>query len=130
MDIFRNTPPLFSRPAQAWSEGKAYISGRRKAGKADKRMPDSNKPRHYRIGTYAQNMGVTPDLLKHYEKMGLLHAQTSENGYRYYPFSESVSLLECFSLRNYQMPLQQMHETVDRIMDFVNKSSNQKEALN
>ena len=73
-------------------------------------MPDSNKTRHYRIGTYAQNMGVTPDLLKHYEKMGLLHAQTSENGYRYYPFSESVSLLECFSLRNYQMPLQQMHD--------------------
>ena len=73
-------------------------------------MPDNQKTRHYRIGTYAQNMGVTPDLLKHYEKMGLLHAQTSENGYRYYPFSESVPLLECFSLRNYEMPLQQMHD--------------------
>ena len=43
-------------------------------------MPDNQKTKHYRIGTYAQNMGVTPDLLKHYEKMGLLHAQTSENG--------------------------------------------------
>ena len=71
-------------------------------------MPDNQKTKHYRIGTYAQNMGVTPDLLKHYEKMGLLHAQTSENGYRYYPFSESVPLLECFALRNYEMPLQQM----------------------
>ena len=73
-------------------------------------MPENQKIRHYRIGTYAQNMGVTPDLLKHYEKMGLLHAQTSENGYRYYPFSESVPLLECFALRNYEMPLQQMHD--------------------
>ena len=73
-------------------------------------MPDNQKTKHYRIGTYAQNMGVTPDLLKHYEKMGLLHAQASENGYRYYPFSESVPLLECFALRNYEMPLQQMHD--------------------
>ena len=73
-------------------------------------MPDEAKRRQYRIGTYAQNMGVTPDLLKHYEKKGLLHAQTAENGYRYYPFSESVPLLECFSLRGYEMPLQQMRD--------------------
>ena len=85
-------------------------------------MPEKQKLRRYRIGSYAKNMGVTPDLLKHYEKMGLLHAQTSENGYRYYPFSESVPLLECFSLRNYEMPLQQMsdllyHGTLENLHD-------------
>ena len=42
--------------------------------------------------------------------MGLLHAQTAENGYRYYAFYESVPLLECFSLRGYEMPLQQMRD--------------------
>ena len=73
-------------------------------------MADKPGIRHYRIGEYAKKMGVTPDLLKHYEKIGLLKAQTSENGYRYYPFSESVALLECFSLRNYDMPLQQIRD--------------------
>ena len=73
-------------------------------------MADKPRIRHYRIGDYAKKMGVTPDLLKHYESMGLLQAQTTENGYRYYPFSESIPLLECFSLRNYNVPLQQIHD--------------------
>ena len=66
--------------------------------------------KHYRIGDYAQKMGVTPDLLKHYEKIKLIHAHTTSNGYRYYPFTESVPLLESFSLRNYDMSLQQIHD--------------------
>ena len=56
--------------------------------------------RHYRIGDYAHKMGVTPDLLKHYERMGLIHADTTDSGYRYYPFHESMALLECMGLRN------------------------------
>lgn len=66
--------------------------------------------KHYRIGDYAQKMGVTPDLLKHYEKMKLIHAYTEDNGYRYYPFTESIPLLESLSLRNYDLSLQEIHE--------------------
>ncbi|MBR0408467.1 MAG: MerR family transcriptional regulator [Clostridia bacterium] len=73
-------------------------------------MADEKKTRIYRIGDYAQKMSVTPDLLKHYEKMGLIRARTTESGYRYYPFPESVPLLECLSLRNYGFSLQQMRE--------------------
>ena len=68
------------------------------------------KIKHYRIGDYAQKMGVTPDLLKHYEKMKLIHAYTTDSGYRYYPFTESIPLLECLSLRNYDMSLRQMYD--------------------
>ena len=37
----------------------------------------------YRIGDFAKYLGVTPDLLKHYEDMGIIHSSRSESGYRY-----------------------------------------------
>ena len=75
-------------------------------------MPEKPKIKQYRIGEYAQKMGVTPDLLKHYEKMDLIHAQTTDSGYRYYSFPESVPLLECLTLRNYGVPLQKMRDLI------------------
>jgi len=62
----------------------------------------------YRIGEYARYMGVSPDLLKHYERCGLIHAQTAENGYRYYPFHETTRLLECMRLRGYGFSLSEI----------------------
>ncbi len=78
--------------------------------KKNEQSPDMKKKKLYRIGEYAQKMGVTPDLLKHYEKLDLIRSYTTESGYRYYPFTESIPLLECLSLRNYDMPLQEMHD--------------------
>ena len=37
----------------------------------------------YRIGDFAKYLGVTPDLLKHYEDMGIIQSIRSESGYRY-----------------------------------------------
>ena len=71
-------------------------------------MAEGKDVKHYRIGEYAQKMGVTPDLLKHYEKIGLIHSHTTASGYRYYPFTESVPLLECLGLRNLGVSLQEM----------------------
>ena len=62
----------------------------------------------YRIGDYSGFMGVSADLLKHYERCGLIHARTAENGYRYYPFHESTRLLECMRLRSYGFTLGEM----------------------
>lgn len=92
---------------------------------------EKKKIKHYRIGDYAQKMGVTPDLLKHYEKMDLIHAYTAENGYRYYPFTESIPLLECLSLRNYNISLQQMHEILFRgtIQDYQNALEEKAQSL-
>lgn len=70
-------------------------------------MPEK-KTEFYRIGDYAHFMGVSSDLLKHYERCGLLHARTAENGYRYYPFHESTRLLECMRLRSYGFSLHEI----------------------
>lgn len=74
-------------------------------------MQEKDRPhpqKLYRIGDYARFMGVSTDLLKHYEKFGLIHSEPTENGYRYYRFQESVPLLECRKLQNYGLPLREM----------------------
>ena len=62
----------------------------------------------YRIGDYSRFMGVSPDLLKHYERCGLIKPMTAENGYRYYRFFQSTRLLDCMRLRNYGFSLNEM----------------------
>ncbi|MBR2623638.1 MAG: MerR family transcriptional regulator, partial [Paludibacteraceae bacterium] len=63
-----------------------------------------NSPQ-YRIGDYAKYLGVTPDFLKHYEQFRIVSSEPRENGYRYYPFSQSYRILESMRLRSYGMPL-------------------------
>jgi len=66
--------------------------------------------REYRIGEFANYLGVTPDLLKYYEEQGLLRPSRSESGYRYYPFNQSVLLMECIRLRNYGLTLREVRD--------------------
>lgn len=54
----------------------------------------------YRIGEFAEKLGVTPDWLKYYEKLGLLESVTAENGYRYYTFQQSALVASCMELKN------------------------------
>ena len=49
--------------------------------------------KQYRIGDFAKYLGVTPDLLKHYEDVGIIQSRRSESGYRYYSFSTTVEPL-------------------------------------
>ena len=62
----------------------------------------------YRIGEFAENKGVTPDFLKHYEEFGLLRVQQKENGYRYFHFDQSSRILEYMRLRNYGVAVKEM----------------------
>ena len=55
-------------------------------------------------------MGVTPDLLKHYEELGMIVPRRSDSGYRYYPFQTAMYLIECIRLRNYGMTLREIRE--------------------
>ena len=48
----------------------------------------------YRIGDFAKYLGVTPDLLKHYEEVGILRPQRSESGYRDFPFNAASVMIE------------------------------------
>ena len=66
--------------------------------------------KQYRIGDFARYLGVTPDLLKHYEDMGIIQSQRSESGYRYYPFHTTRLLIESIRLRNYGFTLREIQE--------------------
>lgn len=66
--------------------------------------------REYRIGEFAKYLGVTPDLLKHYEDQGIIQPSRSDSGYRYYPFHTTMLLIECIRLRNYGMTLREIRE--------------------
>ena len=57
-------------------------------------------------------MGVTPDLLKHYEDQGLLWAEHRENGYRYYPFQTSPKFLAAMQLKSYGIPIRGMQALI------------------
>ena len=64
--------------------------------------------KQYRIGDYAKYLGVTHDLLKHYEEMGIIQSVRGENGYRYYPFHTTLVLIESVRLRNYGLTLREI----------------------
>ena len=63
---------------------------------------------NYRIGEFAEYMGVTPDFLKHYEECGLLDVHHRENGYRYFNFDRCSRILEYMRLRNYGVTVKEM----------------------
>ncbi len=69
--------------------------------------------KQYRIGDYAKYLGVTPDLLKHYEDIGIIHSERSESGYRYYSFVTTVELIESIRLRNYGITLREIQEILN-----------------
>lgn len=68
--------------------------------------------KQYRIGDYAKYLGVTPDLLKHYEDMGIIESSRSESGYRYYPFHTTLFLIESIRLRNYGLTLREIRDVL------------------
>lgn len=79
----------------------------------------TGKPAHqsYRIGDFAEYMGVTPDFLKHYQVHGLLDVRKKANGYRYYNFDQASRILEYMRLRNYGVTVREMHEMLTADMD-------------
>lgn len=56
--------------------------------------------RHYKIGEFAKNLGVSAGFLKHHEKYGLLKPQVAESGYRYYEFHQAMLVVQCIRLQN------------------------------
>lgn len=94
-------------------------------------MNEKPDMQRYRIGDYAHYMGVTPDLLKHYEQIGLITPSVSESGYRFYPFNQSSRLLSCMTLRSYGVPLKEMRDMLceDDLPAFMDKLGAHADAL-
>lgn len=56
--------------------------------------------RHYKIGEFAKNLGVSTGFLKHHEKYGLLKPKVADSGYRYYEFHQAMLVVQCIRLQN------------------------------
>ena len=54
----------------------------------------------YQIGNFARKLGVTPELLKYCEKKGLIQSVQEENGYRFFDFRQSATVIEYLKLQN------------------------------
>jgi len=66
---------------------------------------------YVRIGQMAQALGVSPHLLKHYEKLGLIQPiKDKVSNYRYYDYSQIEKLLECIVYRNIGVSLNEICE--------------------
>jgi len=71
----------------------------------------------YRIGDFARYLGVTPDFLKHYESLGIIHSVQGENGYRYYSFLESNKIFDCVKLRNLGFTLRESRSVINELSE-------------
>ena len=69
----------------------------------------------YRIGEFAKYLGVTPDFLKHYESLGIIHSIQGENGYRYFRFQESNRIFECMKLKNLGFTIRESNEIINEL---------------
>ena len=76
-------------------------------------MSDGGSRKNYRIGEFAEYMGVTPDFLKHFEERGLLKVHQKENGYRYYNFDQASRILDYMRLRNYGVTVKEMQAMLE-----------------
>jgi len=54
----------------------------------------------YKIGEFAEKMGVSVGFLKHHEKFGLLEPYTSEAGHRFYTEDHAIQVCRCLSLQS------------------------------
>lgn len=67
----------------------------------------------YKIGTFAKNLGVTSSLLKHYEKYHLIKSKKNNlNGYRYYCFTQTPTILRIKQLQKLGFTLREIAETL------------------
>lgn len=65
--------------------------------------------RLYQIGKFASKLGVTHDLLKHYEKYGIIKSvRQGDGGYRYYAFTQTPNILYSKRFQNWGFSLREI----------------------
>ena len=69
--------------------------------------------RKYKIGDAARILGVSPDLLRYYEKKGVVSPEKDENNdYRYYDFWDINLLMDCLWFKNFGFSIEQIADMV------------------
>lgn len=67
------------------------------------------KQKTYRMGEFSKRLGVSRDLIKHYEKQGILTSRREKNNqYRYYYHAQYPSILISRKLQNVGYSLREM----------------------
>lgn len=67
----------------------------------------------YKIGDVAKILGISPDLLRYYEKKGVvMPMKDKHNDYRYYDFWDINFLLDCLWFKNFGFSIDQISEMV------------------
>ena len=67
----------------------------------------------YKIGNVARILGISPDLLRYYEKKGVVKpTKDVHNDYRYYDFWDINFLLDCLWFKNFGFSIEQISEMV------------------
>lgn len=69
--------------------------------------------KRYKIGRFAKEMGVTQDLVKHYEKYGILAPEKDEQShYRYYSIRQGEKIIESRFFRNLGFTLRECAQLI------------------
>lgn len=58
------------------------------------------------IRKLADSIGVTPETIRHYREIGLLHPELQGNGYYSYSVNDALTALLTREMRTYEMPLE------------------------
>ena len=67
----------------------------------------------FKIGEVARILGISPDLLRYYEKKGVVFPEKdAANGYRYYDFWDINFLMDCLWFKNFGFSLEQIADIV------------------
>ncbi len=67
----------------------------------------------YKIGDVARILGVSPDILRYYEKKGVVNpAKDENNDYRYYDFWDINLLMDCLWFKNFGFSIEQIADIV------------------
>ena len=67
----------------------------------------------YKIGDVARILGISPDLLRYYEKKGVVKPEKNENNdYRYYDTWDINSLTDCLWFKNFGFSIEQIADIV------------------
>lgn len=67
----------------------------------------------YKIGDVAKILGISPDLLRYYEKKGVVMPMKDKNNdYRYYDFWDINFLLDCLFFKNFGFSIDQIADMV------------------
>ena len=67
----------------------------------------------YKIGDVARILGVSPDILRYYEKKGVVTPRKGENNdYRYYDAWDINFLMDCLWFKNFGFSIDQIADIV------------------